>query len=178
MGTGKRQTFFTVYRPCNQNPIYIFPEKEFRGFSPNIHIHVYASDMCVSQDQSTHRYSCSRILNRPIVVKYELGICSVHLIEKHANNVNNIAKILYILGSHLCTLLTIMKTLRQIIYITFASSISSLCSMYKELNYGKINSSKKLLLLSWYRGKRAELQNEIFLYTYLYSGILKKDRCM
>ncbi len=71
-----------------------------------------------------------------------------------------------------------MKTLRQIIYITFASSISSLCSMYKEWNYGKINSSKNLLHLSWYHGKTAKLQNEIFLYMYLYWGILKKDRCM
>ncbi len=25
---------------CNENPIYVFPKKELRGLSPNIHIHV------------------------------------------------------------------------------------------------------------------------------------------
>jgi hypothetical protein len=25
---------------CNENPIYVFPEKELRGLSPNIHIYV------------------------------------------------------------------------------------------------------------------------------------------
>ena len=28
---------------CNENPIYIFPEKEMRGLSPNFHIHVSVS---------------------------------------------------------------------------------------------------------------------------------------
>ncbi len=30
---------------CNENPIYVFPEKEFRGLSPNFHIHVSVSDL-------------------------------------------------------------------------------------------------------------------------------------
>ncbi len=29
---------------CNENPIYVFPEKEMRGLSPNFHIHVPVSD--------------------------------------------------------------------------------------------------------------------------------------
>jgi hypothetical protein len=27
---------------CNQNPIYVFPEKELRGLGPNFNIHVYS----------------------------------------------------------------------------------------------------------------------------------------
>ena len=29
---------------CNENPIYVFPEKELCGLSPNFHIHVPVSD--------------------------------------------------------------------------------------------------------------------------------------
>jgi hypothetical protein len=28
------------YVHCNENPIYVFPEKELRDLSPNFHIHV------------------------------------------------------------------------------------------------------------------------------------------
>jgi hypothetical protein len=28
------------YLLCNENPIYVFAEKELRGISPNFHIHV------------------------------------------------------------------------------------------------------------------------------------------
>ncbi len=28
---------------CNENSIYVFPENELRGFSPNFHIHVFVS---------------------------------------------------------------------------------------------------------------------------------------
>ncbi len=30
---------------CNENPIYVFPEKEMGGLSPNFHIHVSESDL-------------------------------------------------------------------------------------------------------------------------------------
>jgi hypothetical protein len=30
---------------CNENPIYVFPEKGLRGLSPNFHIHVSVSDL-------------------------------------------------------------------------------------------------------------------------------------
>jgi hypothetical protein len=30
---------------CNENPIYVFPEKELRNLSPNFHIHVSVSDL-------------------------------------------------------------------------------------------------------------------------------------
>ncbi len=32
---------------CNKNPIYVFPEKELRGLSPNFHIHVSVSDLYI-----------------------------------------------------------------------------------------------------------------------------------
>jgi hypothetical protein len=30
---------------CNENPIYVFPEKELRGLSLNFYIHVSVSDL-------------------------------------------------------------------------------------------------------------------------------------
>jgi hypothetical protein len=32
---------------CNENPIYVFPEKELRGLSPNFHVHVSVSDLYI-----------------------------------------------------------------------------------------------------------------------------------
>jgi hypothetical protein len=32
---------------CNENPIYVFPEKELRGLSPNFHIHVSVRDLYI-----------------------------------------------------------------------------------------------------------------------------------
>ncbi len=32
---------------CNENPIYVFPEKELRGLSPNFHIHESVSDLYI-----------------------------------------------------------------------------------------------------------------------------------
>ncbi len=32
---------------CNENPIYVFPEKKLRGLSPNFHIHVSVSDLYI-----------------------------------------------------------------------------------------------------------------------------------
>ncbi len=32
---------------CNENPIYVFPEKELRGLSPNFHIHTSVSDLYI-----------------------------------------------------------------------------------------------------------------------------------
>ncbi len=28
---------------CNENPIYVFPETELRGLSPNFHFHIHVS---------------------------------------------------------------------------------------------------------------------------------------
>jgi hypothetical protein len=33
--------FSTRSQHCKENPIYLFPEKEFLGLSPNFHIHIY-----------------------------------------------------------------------------------------------------------------------------------------
>jgi hypothetical protein len=30
---------------CNENPIYVFPEKKLRGLRPHFHIHVSVSDL-------------------------------------------------------------------------------------------------------------------------------------
>jgi hypothetical protein len=41
-----------LYSPtphCNENPIYVFPEKELRGLSPNSYIHVSVSDLCIAK---------------------------------------------------------------------------------------------------------------------------------
>ncbi len=32
---------------CNENTFYVFPEKKLRSLSPNIHIHVYVSDLYI-----------------------------------------------------------------------------------------------------------------------------------
>jgi hypothetical protein len=32
---------------CNENPIYVFLEKELRGLSPSFHFHVSVRDLCV-----------------------------------------------------------------------------------------------------------------------------------
>jgi hypothetical protein len=33
---------------CNENPVYVFPEKELHGLSPSFHIHVNVSDLRIS----------------------------------------------------------------------------------------------------------------------------------
>jgi hypothetical protein len=40
----QRQEKLHVCKHCNENPIYVFPEKELRGLSPNFQIHVSVSD--------------------------------------------------------------------------------------------------------------------------------------
>jgi hypothetical protein len=35
---------------CNESPIYVFPEKELRGLSPNFHIHVSVNDLYIPRD--------------------------------------------------------------------------------------------------------------------------------
>jgi hypothetical protein len=32
---------------CNENPIYVFPEKELRGLIPNFHFHVSVNDLYI-----------------------------------------------------------------------------------------------------------------------------------
>ncbi len=40
-------SFFKYSEHCNENPIYVFPEKELRGLSPNFQILVSVSDLCI-----------------------------------------------------------------------------------------------------------------------------------
>ncbi len=44
---------------CNENPIYVFPEKELGGLSPNFHIHV--SVMIYIFRGTVHIFSSNRI---------------------------------------------------------------------------------------------------------------------
>ncbi len=39
--------YITFLVHCNENPVSVFPEKELRGLSPNIHIHVSVSDLYI-----------------------------------------------------------------------------------------------------------------------------------
>ncbi len=46
-------SFFSYTLHCNENPIYVFPEKELRGLSPNFHIRV-CEQLIYFQDRSTY----------------------------------------------------------------------------------------------------------------------------
>ncbi len=67
----KKTCYFLLH--CNENPIYVFPEKELRGLSSNFHINVSVSDLYVySQDWSTYCiFLQQNILGRPIVGIYQ-----------------------------------------------------------------------------------------------------------
>ncbi len=47
---------------CNENPIYLFPEKELCGHSPNIHIHVSESDLYFPESFCIFSYKSRPIL--------------------------------------------------------------------------------------------------------------------
>jgi hypothetical protein len=38
---------FSSTAHCNKNSIYVFPEKELHGLSPNFHIHVSVSELYI-----------------------------------------------------------------------------------------------------------------------------------
>ncbi len=38
-----------IHAHCKEISIYVFPEKELRGFSPNFHIHASVSDQYISR---------------------------------------------------------------------------------------------------------------------------------
>ncbi len=60
----------THHLHCNENPIYVFPEKELRGLIPNFHIHVSVSDLQYIFLGSVRIFSCSKI-GRQIVGIYK-----------------------------------------------------------------------------------------------------------
>jgi hypothetical protein len=53
---------------CNENPIYVFPEKELRGLSPHFYIHVSVSDYIFQG--MVYLFSYSRT-GRPIMGIYK-----------------------------------------------------------------------------------------------------------
>ncbi len=55
---------------CKEISLYVFPEKELGGISPNFHIHVSVSDLYISTPRSVHLFFWSRI-GRPIVGIYK-----------------------------------------------------------------------------------------------------------
>ncbi len=60
--------YFGFIQHCNENPIYVFPEKKLHGLSHNFHIHVSVSDYIFPR--SVHIFSCSRI-GRPLAQSWE-----------------------------------------------------------------------------------------------------------
>jgi hypothetical protein len=60
------------YMHCEENPIYVLPEKKLRGLSPSFHIHVSVSDLHIltngphiflQQNRQTYEYiNCSQKL--------------------------------------------------------------------------------------------------------------------
>ncbi len=50
---------------CNENPIYVFFFWELHGLSPNFHIHVSVSDLCIPRIGPHIFFSCS--ISRPIL---------------------------------------------------------------------------------------------------------------
>jgi hypothetical protein len=59
---------------CSENPIYVFPEKELHGVSPNFHIYVSVRFICPG---SVNIFSRSRI-GRPIVGIYKSLTAQTH----------------------------------------------------------------------------------------------------
>jgi hypothetical protein len=54
----------TIFTYCNENPIYVFPEKELRGLSHNFHIHLSVSDLYVSRISQHTFLQQNRQINR------------------------------------------------------------------------------------------------------------------
>jgi hypothetical protein len=49
------QALYCTSTHCNENHIYVFPEKELHGLGPNFHIHLTVSDLYwYSQERSTY----------------------------------------------------------------------------------------------------------------------------
>ncbi len=55
---------------CNENPIYVFPEKELRALNPNFHIHMSVIDLYIPR--IGHIFSCNRI-GRLIMGIYQIA---------------------------------------------------------------------------------------------------------
>ncbi len=55
---------------CNENPIYVFLDKELRGLSPNFHIHVSVSDLYIPRI-GRHIFLQQKTVGRPIVEIYK-----------------------------------------------------------------------------------------------------------
>ncbi len=53
---------------CNENLLYVFPEKELRGLSPNFLVHVSVSDLYIPKI-GVHIFL--QHISRPIVVIYK-----------------------------------------------------------------------------------------------------------
>ncbi len=69
---------------CNENPIYVFPEKELCGLCPDFHIHVSVSDLYIpriglliflQQNRETDPWNI-KIVHRNINV--EIGTAAAH----------------------------------------------------------------------------------------------------
>jgi hypothetical protein len=54
---------------CNENPIYVFPEKELHCLSPNFHVHVSVSDWYIPRT-GPHIF-LQLTIDRPILGRYK-----------------------------------------------------------------------------------------------------------
>jgi hypothetical protein len=67
-----------------ENPIYVIPEKELRGTSPNSYIHVSVSYLQHIFPGSVHIFGCSKI-DRPILKIYKSEICECRIVPQIRN---------------------------------------------------------------------------------------------
>jgi hypothetical protein len=74
----KSETFAVMH--CDETPIYVFPEKELRGLSPNSHIHVSVSDLSETNTVFSHDSHCL-----PIKIQLRLQYCTVHMYCTYSN---------------------------------------------------------------------------------------------
>jgi hypothetical protein len=87
---------------CIENQIYVFPEKEWRGLSPNFYIHVFVSDLYIYSQGSVHIFGCGKI-DRPIMEIY-INLSQIYECRnwktEHYNSVLEIMRVHSFYGKH------------------------------------------------------------------------------
>ncbi len=80
---------------CEEYPLYVLPEKELRGLSPNFHIHASASDLCIRNRRIGPYFPASKI-GRAILGIYasltynmnvEIGTVATHFFFSISGNI-------------------------------------------------------------------------------------------
>ncbi len=84
-----QKSLTTLQRQNAENLKQIFPEKEYRGLSPNFHIHVYVSELYIySHDGSAFsaRDRSWEYINRSQTQNVEIGAEATQFLEKEYIN--------------------------------------------------------------------------------------------